>query len=131
MKAKDKIKATEISVADKISHLYYRITNAIKIGWWTYKHPEVFNGSHFKLMADLLALIFKVANEGRHMMTHIAYLHPTEGEQNIVSIWAGAGMDADPLDRIAELIKENSRLKAELSFCISKKQEENIKTTNP
>lgn len=44
------------------------------------------------MLSDLLALIFKVAQEDRHMMTHIAYVHPEEGEQQIVSIWAGAGM---------------------------------------
>ncbi len=97
-----------------------RILNAIKFGWWAYKNPLTIAPSNFKMLSDLLALIFKVSAEDRHYMTRIAYVHPTEGEKSIVSIWAGAGMDSDPCDRITELIKENNLLKAQLSKTLPK-----------
>ena len=89
---------------------YYRITNAFKIGLWAFKNPDSLK--NFKMLSDLFGLIMKVATEDRHMMTHLAYVHPEEGEKQIVSIWAGAGMGADPTKRISELLKENSMLKA-------------------
>ena len=93
---------------------YYRITNALKIGLWAFKNPDSLKESNFKMLSDLFGLIMKVATEDRHMMTHLAYVHPEEGEKQIVSIWAGAGMGAEPTKRIAELLKENSMLKAQL-----------------
>lgn len=98
-----------------IHNLYYRIINAIKIGWWAFKNPHSLKESNFKMLSDLFGLIMKVATEDRHMMTHLAYVHPDEGEKQIVSIWAGAGMGADPTKRIAELISENTKLKEQLS----------------
>ena len=91
--------------------LYYRIKNSIKLGAWAWKNPETIKAHNFKMLSDLLVLIMKVAAEDRHYMTHIAFVHPSEGEQQIVSIWAGAGLSAEPLKRIQELIKENSLLK--------------------
>ena len=84
------------------------------MAWWTYKNPLTIDASNFKMLSDLLLLIMKVGNEDRHMMTHIAYVHPEEGEKQIVSIWAGAGMAAEPTKRIAELIRENTELKIKL-----------------
>lgn len=97
-----------------------KLLNAIKIGIWAFKNPLTIQESNFKMLSDLLCLILKVSNEDRHYMTHIAYMHPEEGEKQIVSIWAGAGVDADPLKRISELIQENKELKLLLS--------ENVKT---
>jgi hypothetical protein len=94
---------------------YYRITNAFKIGLWAFKNPDSLKESNFKMLSDLFGLIMKVSTEDRHMMTHIAFVHPDEGEKQIVSIWAGAGMGAEPTKRIAELLKENSMLKSQLS----------------
>lgn len=106
-------------------NFYYRLTNAIKIGWWAFKNPHSLQESNFKMISDLYELILKVANEDRHMMTHIAYMHPEEGEKQIVSIWAGAGAAAEPTKRIAELLTENSKLKADLSkYIISKRETE-------
>lgn len=98
-----------------------RITNAIKIGWWAFKNPLTINSSNFKMLSDLLAMIFRVANKNENRMAKIAYIHPTEGEQEIVSIWAGAGIAADPYDRITELISENRKLKIELAKQIKNK----------
>ena len=102
---------------------YYRITNSLKIGWWALKNPDSLKESNFKMLSHLFGLIMKVANEDRHMMTHLTYVHPEEGEKQIVSIWAGAGMGAEPTKRIAELLKENSMLKAQLSKYVSLQNE--------
>jgi len=102
---------------------YYRITNAFKIGLWAFKNPDSLKESNFKMLSDLFGLIMKVATEDRHMMTHLAYVHPEEGEKQIVSIWAGAGMGAEPTKRIAELLKENSMLKAKLSKYVAPQNE--------
>jgi hypothetical protein len=102
---------------------YYRITNAFKIGLWAFKNPDSLKESNFKMLSDLFGLIMKVATEDRHMMTHLAYVHPEEGEKQIVSIWAGAGMGAEPTKRIAELLKENSMLKAQLSKYVAPQNE--------
>lgn len=94
---------------------YYRITNAFKIGFWAFKNPDSLKEGNFKMLSDLFGLIMKVATEDRHMMTHLAYVHPDEGEKQIVSIWAGAGIGAEPTKRISELLSENAMLKAQLS----------------
>ena len=98
-----------------------RFTNAIKMGFFTYKNPKIFQQYTFKMLADLFELILKVSKEDRHMMTHIAFVHPEDGtEHQIVSIWAGAGAASEPTKRIKELLEENSRLKALLNQQINK-----------
>lgn len=99
-----------------------RIVNAFKVFWWAIKNPKTFNYHVLKLMGDLHALILKVQNENRHMMTRICYVHPEEGEKTIASIWVGAGLDSDPTKRITELIAENAKLKQLLSDTISDNQ---------
>lgn len=89
-----------------------RIINAIKVGWWAFRNPKILGHHNFKILSDMLNLILQVANEDRHRMTHIAYIHPDEGEKQIVSIWAGAGIGAEPIKRISELLEEIDRLKA-------------------
>lgn len=102
------------------SRCFWRVWNAIKVGWWAFRNPDTLSPSNFKMISDLFGLIMKTATEDRHMMTHIAYIHPDEGEKQIVSIWAGAGMGAEPTKRIKELLEENSRLKAQLSIQVEK-----------
>jgi hypothetical protein len=99
----------------------YRIFNAFKLAWLGFKNPEIIKNSNFKMLTDLLCLIMKVAEENRHMMTHIAYIHPNEGEKEIVSIWAGAGSGADPIKRIQELRDENEMLKNQIQFLLNEK----------
>lgn len=92
-----------------------RVSSGVRIGWVAFKNPKTIAESNFKMLSDLLALILKVSQEDRHMITHIAYIHPEQGEKQIVSIWAGAGISADPVKRIEELLEENTKLKIELS----------------
>jgi len=105
---------------EQIKSFYFRIVNAFKIAYWAFMNPATLKPSNFRMLSDLLNLILKVGTENRHMMSHIAYVHPEEGEKQIVSIWAGAGLEADPLKRIAELYKENERLKKLLSEQVQK-----------
>lgn len=98
-----------------MSNFYYRIKNAFRLFFWALRNPKVLKPGNLKMLSDLFLLILKVANEDRHMMTHVAFVHPDEGEKQIVSIWAGAGAGAEPTKRIAELIEENAILKAQLA----------------
>jgi len=101
-----------------------RLFNAIKIGMMAFMHPQMLQQSNFKLLVDLFMLIMKCATEKRHMMTRLAYVHPEAGTENeIVSIWAGAGMTSDPTRRISELLEENAKLKAELSAMITNRND--------
>lgn len=96
-----------------MKNAYYRIINSIKIGLWAFNNAETLNGNNFKMLSDLLGLILKVAKESRPIMSQIAFIHPDSKEKHdIVSVWAGAGLGADPYNRIMELQKEISRLKA-------------------
>ena len=93
-----------------------RIINAIKLGWWAFRNPLSVHPGNFKMLSDLLQIIMKVAKEDRHMMTHIAYVHPIDGtKEQIVSIWAGAGTGAEPTKRVRELLEENGKLKMMLA----------------
>lgn len=115
-------------ITTKIRVFFYRISGAIKFGWWYYKNPQTVSASNFKMLSDLLNLILKVASEDRHRMTQIAYIHPETGkDESIVSIWAGAGAAADPLKRITELLEENSRMK----ILLSKRLDESNNNANP
>jgi hypothetical protein len=60
-------------------------------------------------------MILKVQNEDRHIMCNIAFVHPTEGQKQIASVWVGAGIDSDPVKRIGELLFEIEKLKKELA----------------
>ena len=86
---------------------------------WAFKNPQTLEEGNFKMLSAILKLILKVASENRHIISHIAYVHPKEGEKQIVSIWAGAGIAAEPINRISELIKENEKLKYHLSDMIN------------
>ncbi len=105
----------------KLKEIYYRIANALKIGWRAIKNPTPLTLNYFTILSSLLELIMKVATDNKPLITHIAYIHPNEGEKNIVSIWAGVGVSADPINRIKELLEENSRLRLELSKHITDK----------
>jgi len=107
----------------KAARLWFVIKNAFKMWWWAIKNPNAMMHGTFTMLSDLFTLIIKVATENRHMMTHIGYIHPDEGKKQIVSIWAGAGIGANPTKRIAELLEENSELKAKLQALITARNE--------
>ena len=92
-----------------------RTWNATKIGWWVFRHPDPFAEKMFVMLNDLLQLILKASLEDRHYMTQVIITNPdTRALQPIVYIWAGAGINADPLKRIQELVEENNALKERL-----------------
>lgn len=100
----------------------YRVSNAIKVGWWAFKHPMIWKEDNFRVICELFSLIMKVSTEGRHMMTKIGTMYPDGEKEDIVSLWVGAGLTADPTDRISELLQENSRLKMDISRLVNEKQ---------
>lgn len=109
----------------------HRIVNAIKLAWWAFQNPQTLNIANFKMLSDLMGLIMEVANKRRHRMTRIAFIHPDDGEEKeIVSIWAGAGIAAEPLKRIAELLEENRKLKSLLGERANNNQNIDATETN-
>ena len=102
---------------------YYRITNAFKIGLWAFKNPKSVQENNFKMLSELLEMILKVAHERRPLMSNISMVYPDGEQEEIVAIWAGAGMGADPIKRIEELLNENSMLKAQLSKYVAPQNE--------
>lgn len=94
----------------------WRFINAFKMFIWAIRHPKLMNQNNFKLMSDLLTMIFKVAEDKRPYMSRVAFFHnESKTENHIVSIWAGPSIASDPTKRIEELIKENNILKASLN----------------
>jgi hypothetical protein len=73
-----------------ITRLYYRVSNAVKIGLWAFKNPDSLKEGNFKMISDLFGLIMKASAEDRPVMTHVADVYLAE--EQIVSIWAGVGM---------------------------------------
>lgn len=104
---------------------YYKLKNALKIGIWAFRNPLCLQLGNFEMLSKLFEMILKVSMEQRPLMTHIGYVHPEEGNKEIVSIWAGAGMGASPTKRIAELLAENNLLKAALNKNILDQSETN------
>ena len=102
-----------------MKRLIFKIKSLFHFGTWAFMNPDTANISNFKMLSDLLVMIFKVAEERRHMMTHISCIHPETGKNHdIVTIWVGSGIASDPIKRISELIKENDILKNELSKAV-------------
>lgn len=91
-----------------------RIINAIKIGYWAFLNPMVMNESNFKMLSSLLVHILKVARDRRPYISHIGIVLPNGEKENIVSLWAGSGIGAEPMKRISELVEENELLRKEL-----------------
>ena len=118
MEKENKIKSSKPSrtvVLNRLVRLPKRIWNAIKIGWWAFRHPEPLAEKMFVMLSDLLQLILKVSFEDKHYMTQVVITNPdTKALQPIVYIWAGAGINAEPLKRIQELVEENNALKDRL-----------------
>lgn len=107
--------ASRAVVLNRLVRLPKRIWYGIKIGWWAFRHPDPLGEKMFIMLSDLLQLILKVSFEDKHYMTEIVITNPdTKALQPIVYIWAGAGINAEPLKRIQELVEENRALKDRL-----------------
>lgn len=86
-----------------------RIINGIKIGYLAIKNPFIVN--NYRLLADLAELILKTAKKHRPHMAHIAMIHhDIDGEEKIITLWAGPTIKDDPYTRIDELNKQNQIL---------------------
>lgn len=99
-----------------IKKVIWTLKNASILFVWACQNPLSMNAKNFKLLSDLLTIIFKVAEENRPYVSHIGFVNPPDSKNSIVSIWAGAGTGADPINRIEELAKENNKLKAMLAY---------------
>jgi len=104
---------------------FWRVKNSITFGWWAFQNPKATNMHNMRVLTDLFAIIMRVATEDRHMMCNIAYIHPDEGEKQIVSLWVGAGIGAEPNKRITELLEENAMLKTQLKSSVALSSQKN------
>ena len=96
---------------NKLKRIYIILANALRIFYLCLKKPEFV--PQLEMLNHLAELMVKVVDDGQPYMTKIAVVDTkTETKQEIVSIWVGKGIGADPTERIAELIKENDMLKA-------------------
>lgn len=90
-----------------------KVKMSIRMAVWSYKHPDTLNESIFIMLGQLLEFIFKVSIEQKPYMTSVLIKCDDE-KKEIVSLWAGAGIGAEPIKRIQELKEENELLKLEL-----------------
>jgi len=91
--------------------LFYRIVNAIRMGWWCLLNPTVYHEATMGMLSGLYHLIFKAALEQRPYMSKIGIINCKSGEQSdFVTLWVGAGVDSSPTNRIEELLKLNQEL---------------------
>ena len=95
-----------------------RLFNAINLFIWGWKNPKTM--AHFKILSDITLAILKVSEERRPYMFKIANVYPDKTNDEIVTVWCGAGMKSDPYDRIQELNTEIHFLKEEISELIIK-----------
>ncbi len=106
----------------QFSHFCYRLKNAIKIGMWGYKNPQVLKKNNFEMLSGLYDMILKVATENKPYMVNIGVIHPDGEKEEIVSLWAGSGIGADPTKRIEDLIIENQMLKDQITKQLKQEQ---------
>lgn len=88
------------------------------IGWMAFTNPTIFNEDIFFSISNLLKMLIAIAKDKKPRMTHLAFVNvknPDETE-NIVSVWAGISHEADPTQRIKELLEENAILSKQLTL---------------
>lgn len=94
-----------------------RIKNAFLVFIWVLKNP--ISVANFETLTKILELLLEVAEKKRHLMTRLCFV-TVDGEESSefggVSIWAGAGDESSPTNRIAELLAENDALKERVRF---------------
>jgi hypothetical protein len=96
-----------------MKNLWYSFIGACKLFVWAFRYPQILNDNNFRSLSQLFELILKVAIDDKPYMSKLAQV--VAGDQhNIVSIWAGPGCNADPTDRISELLKDNEKLRSEV-----------------
>lgn len=94
--------------------LSIKIKTIFIVAIYMWKHPHPLNESIFQLMSQIMEFILKVAKEEKPYMCNFGIIQTDKKEHAIVSLWAGAGIGADPLLRIKELLDENQQLKSEI-----------------
>jgi len=84
--------------------------------WFVVKKPDIFNKTIFISMTRLFEYILKVSIENRPLSTYLLM-----GGERIVSLWAYPGTSKTPIDRIAELLEENEKLKRMVNQSVDQK----------
>lgn len=90
---------------------YVKLKNAVKLGYWAYKNPQVIQKGNMQLIGSLFDLIGKTIKESKPYMTRLCLICPDDTTKDIASIWVGSGLTSDPIDRIRELNEENAKLR--------------------
>jgi hypothetical protein len=98
-------------------NLYYRVINAFKVFFWALRNPKALHAANFEMVSGLLTQILKTSHTRDNYLSHIAIVHPdiSSADGEIVTIWTGAGLGADPLKRLSKLREENNELKKQVS----------------
>jgi len=87
------------------------------------RNSDTLGISTLKSILQLYELILKVSLEGQPYMTKIGVIYPDGEKGEIATIWVGAGIASDPVDRALELLKENRELRMALSKAHLEKEE--------
>ena len=91
------------------------LINAFKVFWLALTKPNVINNTNISMIVGLYEMIFKVVKEKRPYLSNITIIETNSNEKiDLVTIWAGYGYNANPADRIKELVKENEYLKRQI-----------------
>jgi len=105
----------------KVQNLYFILFNSFALFFISLKQPKLFDASNFKTLTELMMLILEVGETDNDRMIKIATVNSDLKQVPLISIWAGKSHDADPTEKISELHKEISSLKAQLSVLRPKK----------
>lgn len=96
-------------------NFFRKILGSMSYARVAFKSPDIcFSENNLKMITALYEFIMKVAVEKRPYATKIALITPDNESHGIVSLWAGSGASADPIDRMQELVKENQALKKDI-----------------
>jgi hypothetical protein len=99
--------------------LLLRIRALYLMLYLAWKEPVIAAATTMNMMTSLYQNIMRVAEEKTHLRTQINLdVQTTDGVETIevVSLWIGSGIGADPHRRIAELVSEVEKLKLALYY---------------
>ena len=117
------MKLTRKKKQTKIKRFYIKLINAIKIAYFAFNNPRVFQIENFKMLTHLLKHILDVAIEKKPKMAKIGIIIGSNNDESTVAVWAGSGIGADPYERIQELKHENELLTIQLAELIKNNHE--------
>lgn len=91
-----------------------KLIYAIKMGYFTFKNPKIFQRGFMNMIKDIFNFIIITHKNKEPMATHMV-INVGEGEHiDLVSLWCSVGADASPIKRLTELKAENDILNEKL-----------------